>query len=77
MRGLIIAAAVGLASPASAAELTAPQVRQVLAQAGFNPGTSRSLGELGVYVLRSVDVVPGARPGEYNVKITITKHERN
>lgn len=77
MRWLVIAAATGLASPASAADLSASQVRQVLAQAGLNPGTSRSLGELGVYMLRSVDVVPGAQQGEFIVKIKIIKHERD
>jgi hypothetical protein len=61
-----------LISPSAAGvrDLTPEHVRGLLAAVGVNPGTSRMLdGER--YVLRSVVVANGGRPGEFLIRLRV------
>jgi hypothetical protein len=51
-------------------DLTAEQARSVLASAGINPGTVRQVGDMGRFMLRSVDVTKHG-PGDFNVRLRI------
>ncbi len=52
-------------------DLTAEQARSVLASAGINPGTVRQVGDMGRFMLRSVEVTHGRGLGEFVVRIKI------
>lgn len=71
--GVIIALLVGAQVVASgqSRDLTAEQARSVLSGAGINPGTVRQIGDMGRYMLRSVDVTHGRERGEFMVRIRI------
>lgn len=61
-----------LCSPAHAGDLTAAEVRTLLAGAGVNPGTVRDLGSPhGRQALQSVTVARGKRRGEFVVRLVI------
>lgn len=52
-------------------DLTAEQVRSVLASVGINPGTVRQVPDVGRVALRSVDVTHGRERGEFLLRIKI------
>ena len=60
-------------SAASAADLTAVQVRALLAQAGINPGTSRPIGGW-QRTLTAVKVVKGKAKGDYIIRVHVASH---
>ena len=69
---LLLIIAVGLMQAhGQSRDLTAEQARNVLAVAGINPGTVRQIGDMGRYMLRSVDVTHGRERGEFMVRIRI------
>ena len=57
-------------SAASAADLTAVQVRALLAQAGINPGTSRPIDGW-QRTLTDVKVVKGKAKGDYVIRVHV------
>ena len=78
MRFVIAILAAIASTQTMAADLSASDVRELLAAVGFNPGTSRVIGEFGVQTLTKVAVAKGHRRGEFIIQINIApvRHDR-
>ena len=65
----LAAAQIGLTATAGERGLTLEQARYIIASSGFNPGTVRSLGDAGRYMLRSVSVAGGGHDFVIRVRV--------
>ena len=69
--------AASLAMPAMAADLTAADVKTLLASAGVNRGAVRDIGgRFGLQTLASVAVRPGKGRGRFVVELTVLPANR-